>query len=97
MSNHDALQALLQAARDGKDVLDSRPIPVRLNGHSAPVVMHVRPAQEQDQEGFVLVIFEEHQALPAATTSTSRAWLSGQSGRAVQNPTVLDEWGMPAK
>ncbi|TQV91675.1 hypothetical protein V2A60_008615 [Cordyceps javanica] len=26
-----------------------------------------------------------------------RAWLSGQSGRAVQNPTVLDEWGMPAK
>lgn len=55
------LQALLHSARDTKKFVDSRPIPVRFNGHSAPVVMHLRPAQESGEDGFVLVIFEEHQ------------------------------------
>lgn len=55
------LQGLLQSARETKQLVDSRPIPVRFNGHPVPVVMHVRPAQDVDQQGFVLVIFEEHQ------------------------------------
>ena len=61
-----ALQSLLQAARDEKHILDSQPIPVRFNGHSTPVVMHVRPAQDADQDGFVLVIFEDQESQPAA-------------------------------
>ncbi len=56
------LQALLQAARDGKKVVGSRPIMVQFNGHPIPVVMHVGPALEPEQEGFALVIFEEREA-----------------------------------
>ncbi len=59
------LQALLQSARENKEPVDSKPIVVRFDGHKAPVVMHVRPAQGADQEGFVLVMFDEHQAIPA--------------------------------
>ena len=54
------LQSILQQARDKREPLDSRPIPVRFNGHPVLVTMHVRPAREMEQEGFVLVIFTEH-------------------------------------
>jgi len=53
------LQAALHQARERKETLDSKPIPVRFNGHAIPVVLHVRPSLERDEEGFVLVIFEE--------------------------------------
>ena len=36
------LQASLQTCRENREVWDSKPIPVRFNGHSRPVVMHVR-------------------------------------------------------
>jgi signal transduction histidine kinase len=55
------LQASLQTARDKKQAFDSQPIPVRFNGHSRPVVIHVRPALEPAREGFALVIFEERE------------------------------------
>lgn len=54
------LRSILQQARDKREPLDSRPIPVRFNGHPVLVTMHVRPAREMEQEGFVLVIFTEH-------------------------------------
>ena len=52
------LQALLQQARSSREFVDSRPIPVQFNGHSVPVVMHVRPSRDA-QEDLVLVIFNE--------------------------------------
>jgi two-component system CheB/CheR fusion protein len=55
------LQMELQAARQKKEALDSRPIPVRFDGYARPVVMHVRPALENEQDGFALVIFEERE------------------------------------
>ncbi len=57
------LQASLQAARESRVAYDSEPIPVRFNGHSRPVVMHVRPAAELEREGFALVIFDEREPL----------------------------------
>ena len=66
------LRALLQEAKDKKEPIDSRAIPVRFNGHAVPVVMHVRPARETQQEGYVLVIFDEQPALRNdATTADS--------------------------
>jgi two-component system, chemotaxis family, CheB/CheR fusion protein len=53
------LQALLQQARSGNAPVDSRPVPVRFNGHPIPVVMHLRPSLEKGHEDFVLVIFSE--------------------------------------
>lgn len=67
------LQTALRAARQNKTATDSRPIPVRFNGHTRPVVMHIRPSLHADQEGFTLVIFEEreadHPAEPESMTS----------------------------
>ena len=53
------LLTMLQQIRHKREPLHSRPIPVRFNGHPVPVVMRMRPARETEQEGFVLVIFEE--------------------------------------
>jgi two-component system CheB/CheR fusion protein len=53
------LQAALHHAREKKEIFDSKPIPVQFNGHPSPVVLHVRPSRESDEDGFVLVIFEE--------------------------------------
>jgi two-component system CheB/CheR fusion protein len=53
------LQAALHSTRETREPHDSRPIMVRFNGHSSPVVMHLRPAPEPNREGYVLVIFEE--------------------------------------
>jgi two-component system, chemotaxis family, CheB/CheR fusion protein len=55
------LQAALQEVRQSKKNFDSKPIPVRFNGHPCPVVLHVRPSQEAAEDGFVLVIFEERE------------------------------------
>jgi two-component system CheB/CheR fusion protein len=56
------LQASLQAARERRGPVDSKPIPVYFDGEARPVVVHVRPALEQERDGFVLVIFEEREA-----------------------------------
>ena len=58
------LHTLLQAVRKRRLPLDSNPISVSLNGHSLPVVMHVRPPLRPEDEGLVLVIFEEREPLP---------------------------------
>jgi two-component system CheB/CheR fusion protein len=55
------LQASLQAARESKQAVDSKPVPVRFNGHPRPVVLHVRTAKETEREGYALVIFEERE------------------------------------
>ena len=57
------LQVALQQAREKREIFDSRPIPVRFNGHPCPVILHVRPSLERDEEGFALVIFEEREPL----------------------------------
>jgi two-component system, chemotaxis family, CheB/CheR fusion protein len=55
------LQTALHHAREKKETFDSKPIPVKFNGHPHPVVLHVRPSLEYDEEGFALVIFEERE------------------------------------
>jgi two-component system CheB/CheR fusion protein len=55
------LLGALHHARERGETFDSKPIPVRFNGHPRPVVLHVRPSRERDEEGFVLVIFEERE------------------------------------
>jgi two-component system CheB/CheR fusion protein len=55
------LQAALQHARERKEIFDSNPIFVQFNGHQSPVVLHVRPSLERDEDGFILVIFEERE------------------------------------
>lgn len=40
------LQALLQRSREKREPVDSKPIPVRFNGHPRPVVIRVRPSTE---------------------------------------------------
>ncbi|MBV8864840.1 MAG: hypothetical protein JO210_05510, partial [Acidobacteriaceae bacterium] len=58
------LHALLRAVRETRLPQDSRPIPVRFNGHAKPVVMHVRPSTQPEDEGLVLVMFEEREQPP---------------------------------
>lgn len=58
------LQAALQQAREKRHIVDSRAVPVRFNGHPSPVVLHVRPWMDPEEEGFALVIFEEREPLP---------------------------------
>jgi len=55
------LRALLQGARETTEVRDSKPIAVQFDGYARPVVMHVGPAPEAEQEGFALIIFEERE------------------------------------
>jgi PAS domain S-box-containing protein len=58
------LRALLRTVREAARPLDSKPIDVQFNGHCRPVVMHLRPSLQRDEEGLVLVIFEERDAAP---------------------------------
>jgi two-component system CheB/CheR fusion protein len=55
------LQSCLHEARERGRMVDTNPIPVRFNGHVCPVVMHIRPALEPEQEGYALIIFEERE------------------------------------
>jgi two-component system CheB/CheR fusion protein len=65
------LQGALQMAREKKQTFDSRPIPVRFNGHSRPVVLHVRPSLEPNEHDFVLVMFEEREPSETETGGDS--------------------------
>ena len=83
------LRALLQSARETKGLVDSRPISVRFNGHTAPVVMRVRPAQDADQDDFLLVIFDEHQ--PPRDSAISFDAERGAAVEPVQDPKQIVE------
>jgi two-component system CheB/CheR fusion protein len=63
------LRAALHSAREKNGPASSRPMLVRFNGESAPVVIHVRPSQEPEQTGFVLVMFEEREPGSQAASS----------------------------
>jgi two-component system CheB/CheR fusion protein len=78
------LQASLQLAREKRQAVDSNPVTVRFNGHSAPVIMHVTPAQELEQDGFILVIFDERKSgpQPATTVIDSKTVVSPPSSEA---------------
>jgi two-component system CheB/CheR fusion protein len=75
------LQAALQHMQEKREIFDSRPVPVRFNGHPCPVVLHVRPSMERDQEGFALVIFDEREPLKPEDESAAP---DGHEGRQVQ-------------
>ncbi len=53
------LRSLLHRSRHMQIPLRSHPIPVRFNGSSNPVVIHVRPAPWPQDEGYAAVIFDE--------------------------------------
>jgi PAS domain S-box-containing protein len=80
------LQASLHQAREKGRVVDTKPIPVRFNGHLCPVVMHVRPGLEPEQEGYILIIFEERE--PHAGDA-GRAEANGTAGTSVERITEL--------
>lgn len=65
------LQGSLHAAREKKRTFDSRPIPVKFNGHPHPVILHVRPSQEPNEHDFVLIMFEEREPAEPADEGES--------------------------
>ena len=67
------LRAIIQSAREKNEPRESRPIPVQLNGHYRPVVMHVRPALEAERQGFVLLIFDEREPQDTRALETTAA------------------------
>ncbi|MCP1364876.1 PAS domain-containing protein, partial [Halomonas sp. BBD48] len=54
----DLHAALVMAERDYRPVR-SKPIPTRIDGEIRHVVMHIRPAEDREDQGLILVIFEE--------------------------------------
>ncbi|MGA3186763.1 MAG: chemotaxis protein CheB [Bryobacteraceae bacterium] len=63
------LRSALQFVRDKRENYDSKPISVRFDEDSRPVVMHLRPALNNDEDGFVLVIFEEGTKEPTSAAA----------------------------
>jgi two-component system CheB/CheR fusion protein len=59
------LIAALHAVRHDGRALRTRPVPVKFNGETKPVVLNVRPSVEPASSGYSLVIFEELDAEPA--------------------------------
>jgi two-component system CheB/CheR fusion protein len=55
------LRALLHDARRRQQPVRSKPLAVRFDDRERPVVLHARPTPEPDQQGFVLVIFDERE------------------------------------
>jgi two-component system CheB/CheR fusion protein len=66
------LVAAMHSARREKRPLRTKQIPVKFNGDTRPVVLHVRPALEAGNEGYQLVIFEELDT-PAAPSESGGA------------------------
>ncbi len=64
------LRAALHAVREQKLAIRSKPLPVHFNGETGLVILHVRPAPGPDQEGYVLVIFEERTGADPTATDT---------------------------
>jgi two-component system CheB/CheR fusion protein len=65
------LRETLHRVRKRGEAWQTKPLHVRFNGETHPVVLHVRPALEPQQHGFALVIFDEREAAPAAGPSGS--------------------------
>ena len=66
------LMAALNTVAREKRPTRSNPVPVRFNGDSRAVVLHVRPAVEPNNRGFNLVIFEElSDEAPAGTPESA--------------------------
>jgi len=82
------LQASLQSAREKKAPFDSKPIPVRFNGHAQPVVMHLRPSLNPEREGFVLLIFDEREPV-AEPVQTALPESEGKRNRELQEELNL--------
>ncbi|HMB54518.1 MAG TPA: PAS domain-containing protein, partial [Thermoanaerobaculia bacterium] len=55
------LRSLLHAARGSGEAATSRPLVVAHDDGQREVVLHVRPTDEAQQEGFALVIFDERE------------------------------------
>jgi two-component system, chemotaxis family, CheB/CheR fusion protein len=53
------LQAALHASREAQGPVTSRPVQVRFDGETRPVLLQVYPSMDPEQEGFALIIFEE--------------------------------------
>ncbi len=66
------LIAALHAARHDKRPTRSKPVPVKFNGDSKMVAMHVKPALEAQHEGYALVTFEEFERPAAAPRTRAR-------------------------
>ncbi|MBV9772290.1 MAG: PAS domain-containing protein [Bryobacterales bacterium] len=98
------LQAALHEAREKRRTVDTKPIPVRFEGHPCPVVMHVRPALEPVQEGYILIIFEEREAHEADASPAESDGATGSSAELIadlraqladahrQTQTVIEEF-----
>ncbi len=72
------LRATLHAARQRREPVRSKPVPVRFDGEERPVVLDVRPALDPEGEGFVLVLFDER-PVPAGVAPLA-AGLGGEDG-----------------
>lgn len=72
------LQTALQEVRANRTSYDSRPIAVRFDTQTIPVVLRVRPALERGEEGCALVIFEEHERMSQAEEGREPAWADAQ-------------------
>jgi two-component system, chemotaxis family, CheB/CheR fusion protein len=53
------LRTALLAARERREPRRSPPVPVAFDGQPREVVLHVRPSQDPEQDGYVLVLFDE--------------------------------------
>lgn len=65
------LKAAVSAARVQGGIVRTRPIHVRFNGHQLPVSLDVRPSLDPEQQGFLLVIFDENPLSPTAVEMTN--------------------------
>ena len=66
------LRASLHAARERGEPVRSKAVPVRFDGHAAPVVLDVRPSADPSLEGFALVIFDERAPVVAGERAPER-------------------------
>ncbi len=57
------LRAAVSVARAQRKAVRTKPLAVRFNGGSCPVVLDVRPALDPEQEGFLLLILDEQPGL----------------------------------
>ncbi|MEQ8847499.1 CheR family methyltransferase [Botrimarina sp.] len=74
------LRSALRAALERGRATSTKAVTVRFDGGAAPVVLHVWPAYESQQEGFALVIFDERSA--DDTPSEPPPGASGEVGAA---------------
>ncbi len=65
------LIAALHAVRHDRRPLRTKPVPVKFNGETRPVVLNVRPSLEPPSQGYSLVIFEELDAEPSGVASAA--------------------------